>query len=262
VQALKEPGERNAYSGMAMVSEWQRGEYHQRFEIELERMTVLRNAIPPPFAGQFPAGSVILASKATPPILAYTSTPFRGLEWLIDCFPRIRAAVPGARLKVFSSMKVYQHSAAEDEAAYGKLYQRCRATEGVEYIGSVTQADLARAMRSVAVLAYPNTFAETSCIGVMEAMAMGCQVVTSDLGALAETTAGFGRLIPFVSDREAYLGKFVDQTVDALRESAARGAETEEKLRRQVDYINGEAIWERRAGEWTKWLENLPPGGH
>ena len=36
--------------------------------------------------------------------------------------------------------------------------------EGVEYVGSVSQVELAAALKGAMVLAYPNTFAETSCI--------------------------------------------------------------------------------------------------
>ena len=98
------------------------------------------------------------------------------------------------RLKVFFSLKVYQVIEYRDECE--PLYRRCAETAGVEYVGSLTQPELARKLRSVNILGYPNTFAETSCISVMEALASGCFVVTSNWGYLPEITAGFARLIP------------------------------------------------------------------
>lgn len=160
------------------------------------------------------------------------------------------------RLRVYSSMRVYQASAAEDEAAYGALYRRCRQMEGVEYVGSLPQSDLARELRPVAVLAYPNTFA-TSCISIMEAMAAGCRVVTSELGALPETCAGFGQLIPTGQGDEAYLEQFIAQTVQVLQELDTAEDRMELHLRRQVDHMNRTAVWEVKAGEWIRWLEML-----
>lgn len=257
VQALRNAGERAAYDGFAMVSDWQLEQYNRCFGINRWRMAVMRNAIAPAFANLFSGHESILGQKTMPPVLAYTSTPFRGLDLLLDAFGPIRKEIPSARLRVYSSMRVYQTSAAEDEAAYGALYQRCRQMEGVEYVGSLPQPELARELRSVAVLAYPNTFAETSCIGVMEALAAGCQVVTSELGALPETGAGFARLIPIGQSRAAYLDPFMAQTIQILRDIAARGDALELELRRQVDHMNHTAVWQVRARQWIQWIHAL-----
>ncbi|HSZ58751.1 MAG TPA: glycosyltransferase family 4 protein [Tepidisphaeraceae bacterium] len=257
VQFLRDPVRRDAYDAFAMVSRWQLEKYQAEFGIDPPRMGVMRNAVGFAFEKQFGPGEAILPHKGRPPVLAYTSTPFRGLDVLLEVFPRIRQAVPGTRLKVFSSTAVYQTEQARDEAGYGHLYRRCREIDGVEYIGSLPQPQLARALRGVWVLAYPNTFAETSCISVMEAMASGCRVVTTELAALPETCAGFARLVRAWPTSRQYFDDFVAQTVEVLREALEQPAAVEPQLRAAVNYINDSATWDLRARQWTQWIGDM-----
>jgi glycosyltransferase involved in cell wall biosynthesis len=151
-------------------------------------MAVLRNAIAPMFERSNRERTYFFTSER-PPMLLYTRTPFRGLNVLLEVFPRIRALIPGCEAKIFLSMAVYQ-----SHDSYRSLYDLCRTTEGVHYMGSIGQDELVEVTKHADVFAYPNTFPETSCIALMEAMASGCMIVSSELGALPETAAGFGSL--------------------------------------------------------------------
>jgi len=262
VQALRDPKERDGYDAFVMVSEWQREQFHRAFGLDESRTAVLRFAVAPAFVDLFPKDTPILAQKAWPPILVYTSTPFRGLDLLIDAFPAIRDAFPASRLQVFSSLNVYQVPATEDHAQFGALYDRCRHTSGVEYLGSLPQSELAPLLRGATMLAYPNTFPETACIAVMEAMASGCRILTSRLGALPETTAGFARLIAAEQDRTWYLSQFIDEAIQLLRECSTNRDAVESALRAQVDQTNALDTWRVRAQEWCRWLSGLCAGSH
>lgn len=252
VAPLAQPDIRALFDGFAMVSEWQADCFHQAFGLDPARIGILRNAAGPAFADLFPDGP-ILPVKSGPPTLCYTSAPYRGLDRLLSAFPLIRAAVPDARLEVYSSMAVYD--ALLDP--FRPLYDAARGEPGVTYHGSVAQPALAGALRRAAMLAYPNTFAETSCIAVMEAMAAGCTVVTSDLGALAETGAGFVELMPPPGDPHTHFEAFADHVVRSLAAREADPAGTEAHLRAQVDYAVAENNWRRRAEQWDTWLTML-----
>ncbi|MDY6940331.1 MAG: glycosyltransferase [Cyanobacteriota bacterium] len=258
MQALENPGEHEVYDGTIFVSDWQRQDFIKHCDIDSNRSDIIRNAIGSAFRDLFEPSDPILPHKSEPPTLVYTSSPERGLEILLDVFPKIRQAVPGTTLKIFSSLKLYKYSDTDDEQMYGQLYRQCEETEGVEYIGCVTQPELARELRGAAVLAYSDTVAETSCISVMEAMASGCSIVTSQLGALPETTAGFARLIPVDGDWETYKRRFVEQTIDVLKEiTSSNSIEIEGHLRAQVDYIDRECTWSKKAQEWIEVLEQI-----
>ncbi len=256
VKCLANTQEQDAFDYIVMVSEWQRDCYAQQFGIPLTKLKVLRNAIAPCFNAQFTQAQSILAAKEHPPTLAYTSTPFRGLNLLLEVFPQIREAIPGTRLKVFSSMKVYQVSSEEDQ--FGHLYQQCQEIEGIDYVGSLPQPKLAQELQSITALTYPNTFPETSCIAVMEAMASGCQIITTALGALPETTAGFARLVPAIEENsESYKENFLQATIETLEQALKQPVEVEQKLQRQVAYANQNYTWAARAKEWEEWLETI-----
>ncbi len=256
--ALKNPAERNIYDGMVFVSNWQQEEFYHYFGINLERSCVIRNAIAPAFTNMFATNQSILTTKSRPPILAYTSPPDRGLQILIDIFPQIRQAIPGTRLKVFSSIKIYQFSDDEDEQNYGVLYRQCRETEGIEYLGSIAQPQLAQELRSVSILTYPSTCRETSCIAVMEAIASGCLVVTSHLAALPETTANFASLIPLTKNITDYQTWFLQETINLLHQFLAGDARIlENYLQHQVAQTNRLGNWSFRAQQWLQWLNHL-----
>jgi tetratricopeptide (TPR) repeat protein/glycosyltransferase involved in cell wall biosynthesis len=148
--------------------------------------------------------------------LAYVSTPFRGLDVLLDLFPRIRQACPDAELHVFSSMRVYGVSAADDQAQFEALYRKARELEGVTLVGSLPQTELAERLEHCRVLAYPNHFEETFCIAAAEAQAAGCPVVTSALGALPETVGDAGLCIAGDPRSVSYQNAFIAECIDLL----------------------------------------------
>jgi hypothetical protein len=83
----------------------------------------------------------------------------------------------------------------------------------------------------------------------------GRRVVTSDLGGIPETAAGFARLVPTGRGRDKYLERFVEETVQVLSTLAGPDtAQAENRLRRQVTHVNQNCTWALRAEEWVRWL--------
>jgi|GEM_PF-1099255 len=255
VLELAKPEVRNGWDAFALISGWQAAAYYQAFQIETSKIHVLRNAVSPCFQELLKLDRSILSQKSKLPVLCYTSTPYRGLDVLLDAFPRIRAEIPEVRLQVYSSLKVYQLK--DKEHLFQKLYDSCRTTPGVEYFGSVSQKELAEALRACTMLAYPNTYPETSCISVMEAMAAGCTVLTTALGALPETTAGYAELLPYTKDKAAHALAFSEAAVILLKSLQDSPESVEKHLQRQIQYVQEHLTWKQRAKEWAHWLTKV-----
>jgi glycosyltransferase involved in cell wall biosynthesis len=252
VEPLAQSEVRDAWNGFAFVSAWQQEQFIARFGIASDKARILRNAISPAFA-ETPLAPARF-ERGEPPVLAYTSTPYRGLDVLLLAFRHIRRELPELRLRVFSSMAIYQIRAAQDQ--YRHLYAQCVA-EGHEYRGPVGQGRLAQELRGIAGLAYPSTFAETSCIAVLEAMAAGAFIFTTGLGALPETTNGFAYLAEPEADPDMLAERFAAMTVKAWRGLVADPAAASRRREAQAKFVREHYRWSDRAAEWVSWLEQV-----
>lgn len=135
--------------------------------------------------------------------LLYTSSPDRGLDVLLELWPKVRERVPDAIFE-FCYSDVYNAVAEQDPTVaehHRKIQELIKGQEGVRPLGSLSQPELARLMRSSLVWAHPSwvsaidqPFLETSCIGAMEAQAAGLSIVAAGVGALTETVQ-IGELI-------------------------------------------------------------------
>jgi glycosyltransferase involved in cell wall biosynthesis len=129
------------------------------------------------------------------PRVLYTSSPDRGLDIVLECWPKVLEQVPDA---VFAHLYGPWYDLVADRApaitAHRQRIRELSEQPGVKTVGSLGQKDLALLMRSSLVWVHPEYFSvggekfnETSCISAMEAQAAGLVVVCADWGALSET---------------------------------------------------------------------------
>lgn len=229
------------------VSSWHRDSFIRRFGLSPEKVVATRNG--------FLSDAVVAAGPRDIATSAYTSTPFRGLDILLEVFPSIRSRVPTAALDVFSSMKVYGWSAEQDQRAYGAIYKAAK-QPGVTLKGSVNQRQLLGALGKTALLLYPNTFEETSCIAAIEAQASGCVVVTSSKAGLKETVAHqeTGILVEGDPRSADYKRHFIEAAVGLMTNPGLFAAFSERARERAYRRY----LWSTIAAEWTNILQDMP----
>jgi glycosyltransferase involved in cell wall biosynthesis len=254
---LQDPGVRDACDRCVLVSEWQRTGFSSRFRIPLEKSAVIRNAIAPAFEQLFASRDELAEAKPIPAVLAYTNAPLRGLSLLADIYAELARRDTEVALRIFSGMALYQR---RESAELEKLYEKCKALPRTEYAASIAQPQLAAQLRSCHLLTYPNTFAETSCIAMMEAMGAGCLVVSSDFGGLPETAAGYAMLVPVAfRSLQDYANAYFEALTIALGNWQNNRQALLDQLWQQVQFVNQHYTWAVRAAEWEAWLSMHSP---
>lgn len=226
-------------------SRWHAQTLAHTFNIRPEKFYVTRNGIN---LENFRANGI----KRKKGKIVYSSTPFRGLDVLLDTFPRIRSQVPYAELFVFSGLAVYGLSAEKDREKYSHIYAKAN-QPGVHLIGNILQKQLAEELMSSQLMLYPNHFPETCCLAALEAQAAGVPVITSALGALTETVEdGFsGVLIPGDSREAGYQDRMVKEAVSLLQDEDRWQRFSKQAAAR----IEASYPWEKIALDWESEFE-------
>ena len=122
----------------------------------------------------------------------YSSSPRRGLSQLLTEWPEVRKSHPEATLYVaygFDLTITMETQAGNHYAAraYRRMLEKCQSTEGVQYMGRLSQTALAELQMKCAAWLYPpSDFEETYCITAVEIQAARCIPYTRENGALPE----------------------------------------------------------------------------
>lgn len=245
VQALKDPKLVEQIDHFVFVSHWQAEMFRKIFNIPGYKTHVLKNAS----LGVIPRNG----GKRGKVRLCYTSTPWRGLDVLLNAWEI--AKPDNCELHIFSSCQIYGPEFGENDVNYQSLYDKCTTLPGVVYRGSIPNFDLRKELPSFDILAYPNTFEETSCIAVIEALSAGLRVVTSNLGALPETTEGWARMYPYLMDPSLHAQTFSNILLEEIE--LIRKGKLDHNLSQQVNLYNTRWTWDYRVKEWLKFLDGL-----
>lgn len=166
----------------------------------------------------------------------------RGLDILLNCFPRILDNLPDATLDIyFGSISKNQLGMIEDiNKRYG--------VNTVKYNGKIPQAQLCKELCKSDFWFYSTSSHETSCISAMQALQAKCIVVTRKYSGLADTVGKGGKLISGDPQTEKWQASAINYIVGVAGNPDA-------KKQIQDNAPNNVCDWGQRYQDWKKLLE-------
>ena len=224
-------------------SNWNFEKFQYQFKIPEEKSLVIRNAIEKIEYIEKPKGKINLI---------YHTTPWRGLIHLLKVFKNLN--LDNVELNVCSSTIIY---GKKFDNILGKKFEKtfedCKSTKNVNYLGFVENTKIIELLKKMHIYAFPSVWPETSCISAIEAMAAGCQIVSSNLGALYETCSPFGTLVSFDRNFDNFEKKFEKALLDSIKNFWSE--ENQKKLKMQRETINLIYSWDKRLVEWKSFFD-------
>ena len=245
VQNIKSKDYFNKIDYFVFNSHWNYEKYRYKFNIPESQSVVLSNAIEEIDNKKKPADKINLI---------YHTTPWRGLEVLLNVFERLN--LKNVNLNVCSSTIIYGKNFFKiSDKKYEKIYQRCKDMKNVNYLGYQKHEAIIKLLQETHIFAYPSCWIETSCISAIEAMAAGCQVVTSNLGALYETCSPFARLVHFNQNLNIFEKSYEQELSNSIKHYWS--TDNQKKLVNQSQVINENYNWKNRSQEWIEFLKKF-----
>ena len=223
-------------------SNWNFEKYVYQFKIPEGKSIVIRNAIE----------KIDFKKKPTDKIsLIYHTTPWRGLVHLIKIFKNLN--LENVELNVCSSTKIY---GKKFDSVLGKTYEKifneCKNTKNINYFGYLENKKIVELLKTMHIFAHPSIWPETSCVSAIESMAAGCEVVTTNLGALYETCSPFGTFVNFDRNFSNLEKRYSSVLFKSIKNYWSD--ENQNKLRLQSETINATYSWNVRSLEWKNFF--------
>ena len=226
-------------------SNWNFEKHVYQFKIPENKSIVIRNAIE----------KINFEEKSKDKInLVYHTTPWRGLVHLLKVFKDLN--LKNTELNVCSSTIIY---GKKFDAVLGKKYEdifnKCKNTKNVNYFGFLENKKIIELLKKMHIFAHPSIWPETSCISAIESMAAGCEVVTTNLGALYETCSPFATFVNFDRNFDNLEKRYSKILLSSIENYWSD--ENQNKLKLQRETINSTYSWDARSIEWKKFFDEI-----
>jgi len=224
-------------------SNWNSENHIYQFKIPKNKSVVIKNAIEKIDFEEKPKDKINLI---------YHTTPWRGLALLLNVFKNLN--LKNVELNVCSSTIIY---GKKFDSALGKTYEsifnECKNTKNVNYFGFLDNKKIIQMLKKMHIFSHPSIWPETSCIAAIESMAAGCEVVTTNLGALSETCSSFGTFVNFDRNFDNLEKKYSEVLLNSIKNFWSD--ENQNKLKLQSKTINATYSWDVRSVEWKNFFD-------
>ena len=224
-------------------SNWNFEKFGYQFKIPESKSIVIRNAIEKIEFQEKPKDKINLI---------YHTTPWRGLVHLVKVFKSLN--LENVELNVCSSTKIYGKKFDDINAKdFENIFNNCKNTKNINYLGFLNNNKIIELLKNMHIYSFPSIWPETSCISAIESMAAGCEVVTTNLGALYETCTPFSALICFDKNLDNLEKKYSVALLNSIKNYWSY--ENQKKLKLQRETINLLYSWETRSVEWKNFFD-------
>ena len=226
-------------------SNWNFEKHVYQFKIPEHKSIVIRNAIEKIDFKEKPKDKISLI---------YHTTPWRGLVHLLNVFKNLD--LKNVELNVCSSTIIYGKKFDDVLGKkFEKLFEECKNIKNVNYFGFLENKKIIDLLNKMHIFTHPSVWPETSCIAAIEAMAAGCGVVTTNLGALYETCSPFATFVNFDRNFANLEKRFKKVLLNNIENYWTES--NQKKLKLQRDTINATYSWDVRAIEWRTFLDEI-----
>ncbi len=174
----------------------------------------------------------------------YTAQESRGLDILLESFCNIDD----------KNISLTIHGCGCLECSAGIDIDKYLKDTRIKFVGRTSKEEYISNLQRANILSYPCKFEETAGISLMEAMSAGLKIISTDLGAVPETTLGFAKIIKNFpreiykqnSKKKKYIRIFSKQMKKAIKEI---------RLNRfdpipQIEAINNRFNWNMAEKQW------------
>ena len=223
-------------------SNWNFEKYVYQFKVPESKSVVIKNAIEKIDFQEKPKDKINLI---------YHTTPWRGLVHLLKVFKNLN--LKNVELNICSSTKIYGKKFDDNLGkTYVNIFNECKNTKNVNYFGFIDNKKVIELLKKMHIFTHPSIWPETSCIAAIESMAAGCEVVTTNLGALYETCSPFGTFVNFDRNFDNLEKRYSKVLSSSIKNYWSDGNQNKLKLQRET--INATYSWDIRSVEWKNFF--------